>query len=135
MSIRTLVTSAGLLGVAFLATTAAALAAHPDRKSGDSCFLSSNWDGWRSPSPTVIYLRIRVNDVYRLQLANRSWELQDPSVHLVNRVRGSAWICGPLDLDLEVVDDQGVMREPLIVKSMQRLTPDEVKAIPAKFRP
>jgi hypothetical protein len=77
-----------------------------------------------------------LNNVYRLELSVGSWQLQYPGgVHLVNVVRGSAWLCSPLDFDLELRDDQGVMRQPLIVKSMERLTSDEVKAIPAKFRP
>jgi hypothetical protein len=102
---------------------------------GSGCFLANDWRGWRSPSPTVIYIRVRLNDVYRLDLSAGSWQLQDPAVHLVNVVRGPAWICGPIDFDLELADNHGVTRQGLIVKSMQRLTPDEVKAIPAKFRP
>ena len=110
-------------------------AADPALGRGGGCFPANDWQGWASPSPTVIYIRVLLNDVYRLDLSAGSWRLQDPAVHLVNRVRGAAWICGPLDFDLELADDQGVMRQGLIVKSMQRLTSDEVKAIPAKFRP
>ena len=56
-------------------------------------------------------------------------------MHLISEVRGSDWVCNPLDLDLALADDQGIMREHLFVKAITKLTPDEVKAIPAKFRP
>ena len=97
--------------------------------------MANDWQGWKSPSPTVIYLRIRINDVYRLDLAAPASDLDAPDVHLVSVVRGSDWICNPLDLDLRLADDHGVFREPLFVKSITKLTPEQVKAIPAKFRP
>ena len=134
MSFRSRVLAAGLIGGSLL-VAAPSQAADPAPKSGESCFPASDWQGWKSPSPDVIYIRVRASAVYRLNLSAGSWSLQDPGVHLVNVVRGSDWLCGPLDFDLELRDDHGVMRQPLIVRSMERLTPDEVKAIPAKFRP
>jgi hypothetical protein len=56
-------------------------------------------------------------------------------VHLINKVRGSDWICSPLDLDLQVADSHGGFREPLIVKSITRLTPEQVAAIPKRDLP
>jgi hypothetical protein len=109
-----------------------ALAASPNHQS---CFLSSDWNGWKSPDPKTIYLRVGVNRIFRLDLANPSYSLSDPSVHLVSEVRGSSWICSPLDLQLKVSDTQGVLREPLFVKNITELTPAEAKAIPAKYRP
>ena len=50
-------------------------------------------------------------------------------------MRDVDWICSPLDLQLQVVDMHGAFREPLIVKSITKLTPAEVAAIPPKFRP
>jgi hypothetical protein len=124
-----------LVAFALVAASAGACAAASPPASTENCFLTSDWEGWKSPSPKVIYLRVRVNTVYRLDLSASSEELQEPDVHLISRVRGSDWICSPLDLDLAVADDHGVFREPLIVKSITRLTPDEAKAIPGKFRP
>ena len=109
--------------------------AFADAANHDSCFLSSNWEGWKSPDPSTIYLRISVSQIYRLDLAHPSYSLNDPSVHLLSKIRGSSWICSPLDMQLYVADDHGIMREPLFVKSMTKLTPEEAKAIPAKFRP
>jgi hypothetical protein len=100
-----------------------------------SCFLSTEWRGWKSPSPNVIYLRVNVNDVYRLDLSSGSSQLLAPNVHLVNKLTGSPWVCSPLDMQLWVVDALGGFREPLIVKSITKLTPQEAAAIPGKYRP
>jgi hypothetical protein len=131
MSFRPSLTAALVLGALALGATPAPA----DTANHNNCFLSSNWSGWKSPDPNTIYLRVDVNRIFRLDLAHPSYSLNDPSVHLVSVIRGSSWICSPLDLQMRVADDHGAIREPLFVKSITQLTPDEVKAIPAKFRP
>lgn len=100
-----------------------------------NCFLSSNWEAWKSPDPSTVYLRVTMNRVFRLELSRPAYDLNDPSAHLVSEIRGSSWICSPLDLQPLYLSDNHGMREPLFVKSMTELTPEEVKAIPAKYRP
>ena len=56
-------------------------------------------------------------------------------MHLVSKIRGSNWICSPLDLQLQLADNHGAFEEPLFVKSIKRLTPDEIAAIPKKYLP
>jgi hypothetical protein len=102
---------------------------------GGSCFLSRDWEGWKSPSPNVIYVKVGASRVYEFDLSSGSNQLQESDVHLVSEIRGSDWICSPLDLDLQLKDDHGVFVEPLIVKSITRLTPEQIAAIPPKFRP
>ena len=123
---------------ALFAASALCLGAAPalaDSADHNSCFLSSNWQGWKSPDPNTIYLRVDINRIFRIDLAHPSYSLNDPSVHLVSVIRGSSWICNPLDLQLRVADTHGVVREPLFVKGITELTPNEAKAIPAKYRP
>jgi hypothetical protein len=132
LSLRPYLCAAAL---ALSATATPALAATQAAPATSACFATTDWEGWKSPSPTVVYLRVRMNDVYRLDLAAPASELDAGDVHLITEVRGSDWICSPLDLDLAIADDHGGFREHLFVKSMTKLTPDEVKAIPAKFRP
>ena len=131
MSIRLALTAAIAASLACFGATPALA----DSASHSSCFLSANWSGWKSPDPNTIYLRVDIGHIYRLDLAQPSDQLNDPSVHLVSVIRGSSWICSPIDLQMDVVDDHGLMREPLFVKTITELTPDEVKAIPPKFRP
>lgn len=126
--------------IAALAASALGLGVAPAMADSDlanhqACFLSSNWSGWKSPDPKTIYLRVDINRIFRLDLAQPSYQLNDPSVHLVSVIRGSSWICSPLDLQLTVRDSNGFVRGPLFVKTITELTPDEAKAIPAKYRP
>ncbi|HZZ89083.1 MAG TPA: hypothetical protein VFE13_12205 [Caulobacteraceae bacterium] len=100
-----------------------------------NCFLSRDWEGWKSPDPNTIILRVGVRQYYRVDLSAGSNQLDAPAMHLVNKVRGSDWICGPLDLQLELADDHDAFREPLIVKAITRLTPEQVAQIPRKYLP
>jgi hypothetical protein len=131
MSIRSTLFAAAAVALLSLAAAGTASAAG----STSSCFLANQWSAWHAPNPNVIYLRVNSNRIYRLDLSAGSSSLQDPGVHLVSRIEGSDWICSPLDLQLEVADDMGGLREGLIVKSITLLTPDEVKAIPKRDLP
>ncbi|HVM99175.1 MAG TPA: hypothetical protein VMT68_03090 [Caulobacteraceae bacterium] len=132
MSLRSLTVAACLAVASAVGFGGAAFSAD---HTSSSCFLARDWDGWKSPSPNVIYVRVGPSAVYQFELSSGSNQLQQADVHLVSRIWGTAWICSPLDLDLRLVDSHGVFEEPLIVKSITRLTPEQVAAIPAKFRP
>ena len=133
MSNRLTALCASLAIVGSVGVATQAIAAEPTH--GDNCFLSRDWDGWKSPDPTSIYLRVGVRQIYLVKLSAPSDQLQWSDTHLVNRVRGSEWICNPLDLDLDVADNHGTFREPLFVKSITRLTPEEIAAIPKRDLP
>jgi hypothetical protein len=133
--------SRSLSAAAAVALAASAAAAAPAARAdapaprNNSCFLSRDWTNWTaSPSGDVLYLRVNNHDVYEVGLTPGSHVHKYPGSFLVNQVRGSSWICSPLDLDLTLSDDVG-MRLPLIARSMKKLTPAEVAAIPKKYRP
>ena len=107
--------------------------AQPPRHT-QQCFSAHDWQGWKSPRPDVIYIRVFLHDVYQLNLSSGSNELEWPDMHLVTVFHGSDYVCSPLDFEMWVSDNHG-FREPLIVKSYRKLTPAEVAAIPPKFRP
>ena len=131
MSFRTAVVAslaaASVLGLGASPTFAAAA----DR---GHCFLATHWDDWKSPDPHTILVRVGISRVYRFELSHPSSELSDPSVHLISKLN-DVWICDPLDLQLYAADDHGIMREPLFVRNITELTPDEIRAIPARYRP
>jgi hypothetical protein len=133
MSNRLSILCAGLAVAGSLGFAGQALAA--DASHASNCFLSRDWEGWKSPSPNVIYLRVGVSRIFRLDLSAGSNQLQEPDMHLVDVVRGSDWICDPLDLQLQLKDDHGAFEEPLIVKAITQLTPDQIAAIPKKDLP
>jgi hypothetical protein len=133
---RSITLAAGLLAAAGLALAAKPAFADATPKPGANCFLSTQWQGWRAPNPSVIFVRVNVSDVWRFDLSAPAQQLMYPSVHLFSEIRGSPWICTPLDLQMYVVDDSPTrVREPLFVKSITRLTTDEIQAIPPKYRP
>ena len=121
------------IGAALLLAATPSLAA-PAQQPNTPCFWITQWEGWKSPSPKVLYLGVNMHDVYKVDLAAESSMLNAPGVHLVSEVRGSSSICNALDLRLSVADTGG-MREPLFPVKLTKLTPAEVAAIPKKFLP
>ncbi|MBU4434064.1 MAG: hypothetical protein KKC14_06600 [Alphaproteobacteria bacterium] len=111
------------------ATPSAAKPARAER----SCFSLSDWNGWSSPSRDVLYMKVRQRDVYRVDLAHGTNQLSSPGSYIVNVVRGSDQVCAPIDLDLRVSD--GFMDMPIRAKTITKLTPEEIAAIPKKDRP
>lgn len=120
------------LALAFAATAVQAAAPEPH----ENCFPSGgSWTGWSAPgNGDRLYLRVDINDIYRVDLTPGSHVYKTPGYFLVNRVRGSGWICSAIDLDLTLSSDYG-FREPLIAVSMRKLTPAEAAAIPRKDLP
>jgi hypothetical protein len=118
------------------AASALALTALPAAASTDHpCFFINQWQGWKADGPKVLYLRVNLRDIYRVDLSAGSEQLTWPgSYHLISRVEGSSSICTPLDLQLAVADGHGFY-QPLIVRSIVKLTPEEAAALPPKDRP
>ena len=126
-----------LPAIALAAASLAAPLAHADNDfRGASCIDSRKLEAWKSPSPDVIYYRVGSSAIYRLDLSTGSNQLKYSDVHLLtNSLTSSVWLCTPQDFRLRVVGARGAFTEPLIVRSITRLTPDEVAAIPPRYRP
>jgi hypothetical protein len=123
--------AAGAFG---LTVAVAAAEPRPPAVGHAPCFLTNQWQGWRSPSSTVIYFRVNRRDVYRIDLVSGSPNLQRRDLRLISEERGSDMICSALDLQLTLSDGHG-FREPLIARSLVKLTDLEAQALPAKERP
>ncbi len=121
--------TAALFGAAMLVAVS-----QPASATGRECFFSHDFQSWKSPDTRTIYIRVNTNRYYRLDLANSCNTLHMPDAHLITTVRGPDMICSPLDWDLKVSEGNG-FAEGCIVKAMTRLTPEEVAAIPKKFKP
>jgi hypothetical protein len=121
----------GAAAIAAVSTAPIAAQAAPARQN---CFFSSQWRGWSSPDPQTIYIRVGINDVYRLGLIGNKSRLKTGDRFLVNRMRGSNVVCSARDLDLMISDHQG-FQTPLFPTTLTKLTPEEAKAIPRQYRP
>ncbi len=120
----------------FFSLLAPAAVAAPEATSHDQCFRSANWDGWSAPGDgDAILIQVGVHDVYSLQLSAGTHVRKYQDRILVNQVRGSNWVCTPLDMDLTLTDRHGGFSQHLNVRSIHKLTPDEIAAIPRRDWP
>ena len=133
MKVRSLLLGGALAAAAFAGVASAATAPSAPAATR-SCFFTRNWDSWHAPDKNTIYFKISLHDIYRVDLSAGSDLLTWPDTHLVSKSHGTDSICTPLDLDLSVSDGHGA-REFLIAKSITKLTPEQVAAIPKKDLP
>ena len=127
-----------MLGLAFAAALGLmAAAAQPSAKPPSRCFLSQDWNGWKATEDSrSMYIRVGLKSFYRVDFTGMCPRLQSPGAHLVTRVRGSSWICSPLDLDIKVSDGPpGDIATPCIAKTITPLSAEEAAALPKKLRP
>ncbi|MEO7026771.1 MAG: hypothetical protein ABI056_04370 [Caulobacteraceae bacterium] len=126
--------AAGSLAAAVVGIAAASAQASEPASTHAPCFFVTQWQGWSSPRPDMIYLGVNLHEVYQVDLAGGgSNQLGWPNTHLVSIVRGGNSICSSLDLDLKIAENGGGFVEPLIATGLRKLTPDEVAAIPRKY--
>jgi hypothetical protein len=123
---------AALAGV--LAVPAVASAAAPDIKDSGPCFFVSQWKTWKAVDDNTILLRVNRNDIYRVGVTGGADHLRGPGTFLVSESHGNS-VCSHLDLDLSASDTSTRMKIPLIARSLVKLSPAEVAAIPAKDLP
>jgi hypothetical protein len=126
----------GAFAAALIGIAGAACAAPAATKTTQSdCFRTSDWEGWHAPNSKTLYLRVHMHDIYRVDLSSGSSLLTGPDTHLVNVVRGSNYVCSPLDLDLTAVENGIGIPEFLIASAITKLTPEQAAAIPKKDLP
>ena len=100
------------------------------------CFYAREWQGWHAPNAHMMYIRVNMHQIYRVDFASSCQELTWPDVHLVTTFRGGDSVCTPLDLDIKVADSgPGGIATPCIASGLSELTPEEVAAIPKKDLP
>ncbi len=128
--------AAALAGAALAAAgaTAALAQAAPAPLDVSECFHSSQWNGWSSPGPGIIYIKVGNSKLFRVELVNPDQRVKQGGRFLVFSPRGSSMICRAIDLNLSLADTNGYDK-PLFTKSLVRLTDEEIAAIPRKFRP
>jgi hypothetical protein len=118
-------------------TLAAALAcAFPAmaQQPGQSCFRLSQLQSTRPDGDKRIYMRVGVNEYWRMDLRFRCSSLPFADRGLVmTPAGGDDVICSPIQLDLKV-NDHGAL-EPCFIESFTKLTPEQAAAIPKRVKP
>jgi hypothetical protein len=123
--------AAALLALAATSTGAADNPAKPVANS--QCFWTRNVTGFAAPDDHTVYVRVNFRDVYRLDLM-----VACPDVDWNQRValvsRGGSNICSALDAEI-VSHATGLGRQRCPVKTLTKLTPEEIAALPKRAKP
>jgi uncharacterized protein DUF6491 len=100
---------------------------------GDQCFLSSNINGFQAPNDHTVFIRVGVNDIYRLDLMNDCPGLSFRHGFGLKSTPGDPWICSPIQATV-VFRETGIHNR-CPVSGIHRLTPPEVAALPKRYLP
>ena len=100
-----------------------------------TCFFSDQFQNWRAADAQTIYIRVRPQRFFRLDLANPCPILTSPGAQLITRFRGKRQVCSPLDWDLSVHQWGGGASAQCAVQAMTPLSPSEVASLPPRLRP
>ncbi|MBL8556358.1 MAG: hypothetical protein JNL41_18935 [Phenylobacterium sp.] len=134
LKLFTLPLAAGLLALAAAPGAAARsptepAAAAPAKKQ---CFWTRQISNFASDDDRVVNVRVGVKDVYRFEMFGRCDEV-DWAQGIAVRSRGSSYICSGLDAEIVTPSSLGPHRCP--VRTVRKLTEDEIKALPKRARP
>ena len=136
MRLKILLTAAAAAAV--IPAAQAVFAKTADTKTGDKpaaqqqCFYARNVDSFAAPDDRTLYVRVGVHDVYRFEMFGPCPDI-DWNQRLALISRGSSWICS--GMDAEVISHTPIGPQRCMVRSVRRLTPDEVAALPKRARP
>lgn len=124
---------AAILLLASVATGASADEAKPKTDAAPrQCFWTRSINGFNAVDDHTVNLRVGVKDVYQLELLQPCNDI-DWASKIAIQSRGSSWICSGLDATVIAPSPIGPQR--CMVKTVRKLTPEEVAALPAKAKP
>jgi hypothetical protein len=96
------------------------------------CFYASSANGFAAPDEKTVNIRVGVKDVYQFEMLGPCMEIDwANSIALVSR--GSNFICSGMDADIVSKSTMGPQRCP--VRSVRKLTPDEIAALGKRATP
>jgi len=127
----------GLLSALAFATAAFAdepAKAAPKAATPRQCFYSSNMSSFKEAGDRAVYVRVGVNDLYRLDLFGTCHDLRwAQSIGVESR--GSSWICAGSNADAVLIVPSTLGPERCMVTDVKKLTDAEIEALPRKDRP
>jgi hypothetical protein len=99
-----------------------------------SCFRMSQIRGHKKADNDTLLVSVGSNSVYRWEMNGNCLAGASSSDPLImSPTSGGDVICRPIDLNLKI--KTGPIASPCIIKSFEKLTPDQVAALPPKSRP
>ena len=96
------------------------------------CFYASSANGFAAPDEKTVNIRVGVKDVYQFEMLGPCLDINwANSIALVSR--GSSFICSGMDADIVSKSTMGPQRCP--VRSMRKLSVDEIAALDKRAKP
>lgn len=124
--------SLGAAALVAYALPAAAKTPPEAAKTPRECFWTDRVTNFASDDDRTVYLRVGVKEVWRLEMLGRCTDV-DWSNRIAIRSRGGSHICS--GLDAEIIAPSPIGPQRCAVKTVRKLTPEEIKALPKKARP
>jgi len=126
--------TAAALSLAGATGSAPIAQAEPAHDGGaKSCFYAGNIENYAVANDRLMYLRVGVADVYRLDLMMDCPELTFRQNVEITHTGAGSLVCSPIDLTVRF--HQIGARRVCPVSDMRKLTPAEVAALPKHDRP
>jgi hypothetical protein len=127
-----LVASAAIVAGAVL--SAPVVSAQPSQShSGNQCFYTRNINGFRAPNDHTLYVRVGVNEIYRLDLMTDCTGLTFRQGIGLQSTPGDPWICSAIQATVVYRDTS--IRNICPVNSIHKLSPGEVASLPKRDLP
>ena len=132
-----MIRTALLVGLVALASSGVSAAADPEpaepaKAPARSCFSANNVSNFSAPDDQTVYLRVGVRDVYRLDLFSRCTDIDwNHGIAIVSR--GGSSICSGMDATIVTKGPIGPQR--CEVRTVTKLSPEEIAALPPKQKP
>ena len=111
---------------------ATALSSFATAASAD-CFRLSDINGHSIGNKDTLYLSVRRKDVYQLTMKGSCLAGAMRGDPLITESFGGGPICKPIDLNLKIGTSAGP--SACIIDKIEKLTPEQIAAIPKKLRP
>jgi|SRR6185437_518858 len=117
---------------ALLALSATAAAAKSPPGPARQCFWTRNADSFAAADEHTLNVRVGVRDVYQFEMFGPCPDI-DWNQRLALVSRSGSTIC--TGMDAEVVTHSPIGPQRCAVRSMRKLTPEEVAALPRRAKP
>jgi hypothetical protein len=125
--------AAGAAALLALSATAAGAADPPAKAPArNQCFWTRNADGFAAADEHTLNIRVGVRDVYQFEMFGPCQDIDwNQRIALVSR--GGDNIC--TGMDAEVISHSPIGPQRCPVRSVRKLTPAEIAALPRRARP
>lgn len=105
----------------------------PPAKGHDQCFYARMVNGFAAPDQENLYVRVGAKDVYHFTMFAPCLDMDwNQRVGLQSRTGG--FICNALDVEV-INHATGLGRQRCAVRSMEKLTPEQIAALPKHAKP